>query len=134
MSQANVEVVRRLLEANNRRDWVAVFAIYAPDIEWEDTSGLWGDWGVARGHQGIRSAWRRWFESFEDVSWEFDSEPVDAGDDVVATYRVHARGRGSGAAVDQRISLVWTVRGGRIARVRSYGARAQALEAVGLRE
>ena len=65
MSQENVEVVLRLSEANARRDWDAVYATYAPDIEWEDTSGLWGDWGVARGREGLREAWRRRFEAFE---------------------------------------------------------------------
>jgi ketosteroid isomerase-like protein len=134
MSRTNVDVVLSLLQANERRDWDALFEIYAPDIEWEDTSGLWGDWGVARGHDDLRHAWRRWFESFEDVRWELDGEPLAEGDDVVTTYRVHVRGRGSGAAVDQRISLVWTVRGEKIARVRAYNTRAQALDAVGLEE
>ena len=36
MSQENVEAVLRLSEANDRRDWDAVFEAYAPDIEWED--------------------------------------------------------------------------------------------------
>jgi hypothetical protein len=45
MSEENVEAVLRLSE-NDRRDWDAVFDAYAPDIEWEDCSGLWGDWGL----------------------------------------------------------------------------------------
>ena len=137
MSQENVEVVIRLSEANQRRDWDAVFEAYAADIEWEDTSGLWGDWGrsgVARGRDGVRQAWRGWLEVLGEASWEFDEAALDAGDDVVATYRVHARGRGSGAEVDQRLTLIWTVRDGQIARVRAFRDRAEALEAVGLRE
>jgi ketosteroid isomerase-like protein len=134
MSQANLEVVFRLTEANTRRDWDAVFGAYSSDIEWEDCSGLWGDWGVARGHEGLREAWRRWFEIFGDVSWQLDGDPIDAGDDVVATYRVHGRGRGSGVEVDQRLTLVWSVRDGKIARVRAYLERNQALEAVGLQK
>jgi ketosteroid isomerase-like protein len=134
MSQANLEVVFRLTEANTRRDWDAVFGAYSSDIEWEDCSGLWGDWGVARGHEGLREAWRRWFEIFGDVSWQLDGDPIDAGDDVVATYRVHGRGRGSGVEVDQRLTLVWSVRDGKIARVRAYLERNQALEVVGLQK
>jgi ketosteroid isomerase-like protein len=134
MSEENVEAVLRLSEANNRRDWDAVFDAYAPDIEWEDCSGLWGDWGVARGHDGLRQAWRRWFEIFGDVRWDFDGEPIDAGNDVVATYRIHGRGRGSGVEVDQRLTLIWSVRDSKIARVRAYRERAEALEAAGLRE
>ena len=131
MSQANVQVVLDLSKANESRDWDALFAAYAPDIEWEDTSGLWGDWGVARGHEDLRQAWRQWLEIFGDVSWRLDADPLDADDHVVATYRVHARGRASGVEVDQRITLIWTVRDGKISRVRAYRDRSEALEAVG---
>jgi ketosteroid isomerase-like protein len=134
MSQENVEVVLRLSEANDRRDWKAIFAAYAPDIEWEDCSGLWGDWGIARGHEGLRRAWRRWFEVFGDVSWSLDGDPLDAGEEIVATYRVHGRGRGSGAEVDQRLTMIWLVREGKIARVRVYRERAEALEVAGQEE
>jgi ketosteroid isomerase-like protein len=132
MSRENVEVVLRLSEANARGDWDAVYAAYASDIEWEDTSGLWGDWGVVHGHEALREAWRRWFEVFDEVSWRLDGDPIDAGDEVIATYRVHARGRESGVAVDQRLTLVWSVRDRKIARVRAYRERSQALGAAGL--
>jgi len=134
MSQENVELVLRLSEANDRRDWDAIFEAYAAEIEWEDCSGLWGDWGVARGHEGLRQAWRRWFEIFGDAKWQLDGQPIDAGNHVVATYRVHGRGRGSGVEVAMRLTLVWSVRDGKIARVRAYNERMEALEAVGLRE
>ena len=132
MSQANVNLVLRLLEANARGDWDAIYAVYAPDIEWEDTSGLWGDWGVARGHDALREAWRRWFEVFGEVSWHLDEDLVDGGEDVVATYLVRGRGRESGASVGQRITLVSSVQGGQVVRVRAYRERAHALESVGL--
>jgi ketosteroid isomerase-like protein len=134
MSQENVEVVLQLSEANARRDWDAIYAMYAPDIEWEDSSGLWGDWGVVKGQDALRQAWGRWFEVFGDVSWDLEEAPVDAGDDVVATYHVRGRGRESGVAADQRITLVWSVHCGKIVRVRAYRERAQALEAAGLRQ
>ena len=35
MSQENVEIVRRMLAASDRRDGAAVFAGYDPEIEWE---------------------------------------------------------------------------------------------------
>jgi ketosteroid isomerase-like protein len=132
MSQENVEIVRGIWEADRRRDVAAIHAAYAPDIEWEDNSGLWGDWGVARGPDGIRQAFRRWYEAFEDVDMEF-GEVDDVGDDVVVTYPLRARGRGSGIEVNQSFTLVWTLQGGKVVRIRSYADRAQALEAVGLR-
>ncbi len=133
MSQENVEIVRGIWDADRRRDVEAVRAAYAPDVEWEDCTGLWGDWGVARGPDGIQEAWRRWYEAFEDVQMEF-GEVAEGGDNVVVTYHAHGRGRGSGAVVDQAITLIWTLRDGKVVRIRGYGDRAQALEAAGLRE
>jgi ketosteroid isomerase-like protein len=131
MSQETIDVVLGLLDANARRDWDAVFHYYSPDIEWEDTDGLWGDWGVARGHDGVRAAWQGWFETLTDVDWRLDGDLVEAGDEVVATYRVHARGRGSGAEVVQHLTLLWTIRDGKVVRVRAYRERGRAVEALG---
>ncbi|MGH2975128.1 MAG: nuclear transport factor 2 family protein [Solirubrobacterales bacterium] len=133
MSQENVEIVRGIWEADRRRDVAAVLAAYAPDVEWEDNTGLWGDWGTARGPDGIQAAWRRWHEAFEEVQFEWD-EVVDGGDDVVVTYRTHGRGRGSGVVVDQAITLLWTLRAGKVVHVRAYPDRADALEAAELRD
>jgi ketosteroid isomerase-like protein len=133
MSKENVEVVRGIWEADRRGDAAAVRAAYAMDVEWEDNTGLWGDWGVARGPDGIQAAWRRWYEAFEDVRFEWD-EVAEAGDEVVVTYRVYARGSGSGVVVDQAISLLWTVHGGKVVHIRAFADRADALEAAGLSE
>jgi ketosteroid isomerase-like protein len=133
MSQETVELVRGIWEADRRRDWDAVYAAYSLDVEWEDNAALWGDWGVARGPDGIRQAWRRWHEAFEDVQMEF-GEVAEAGDVVVVTYHLRARGRGSGVEVQRPITLVWTVAAGKAVRIRAYASRAEALEAVGLRD
>jgi len=133
VSRENVEVVRGIWEADRQRDARAVRAAYAPEVEWEDTTGLWGDWGTSRGPDGIQAAWRRWYEAFEDVRFEWD-EVTDAGDDVVVTYRARARGRGSGAVVDQAFTLIWSLRAGKVVRIRAYADRADALGAAGLRE
>jgi ketosteroid isomerase-like protein len=133
VSKENVDVVRGIWEADRRRDWEAVYAAYAADIEWEDHAGLWGDWGVARGPDGIREAWRRWHEAFEDVEIDF-GEVADAGDVVVVTYHLRGRGRVSGAEVHQTVTLVWTLAAGKVVRIRAYLSRAEALETVGMRE
>jgi ketosteroid isomerase-like protein len=132
MSQENVEIVRGIWEADRRRDWDAVYAAYAADVDWEDHAGLWGDWGTARGPDGIRQAWRRWHEAFEGVEFDF-GEVADVGDDVVVTYCIRARGRGSGAEVRQSVTLVWTLSAGKVVRVRAYLSRADALAAAGSR-
>jgi ketosteroid isomerase-like protein len=131
MSQENLDVVRRVFEAHDRRDWDAVYSLYAPGIVWEDVDGLWGDWGTARGAEGVRAAWRRWLGVLERPS--FTPEDLrDAGDEVLVRLRMSGRGRESRVHVEQVIAMVWTVRSGRVVYVRVYRDRADALEAVGL--
>jgi ketosteroid isomerase-like protein len=129
MSQENVDVVRDVFEAHHRRDWDAVYALYDPDIVWDDVDGLWGDWGTARGADGVRAAWRRWLGALERPV--FTAEDISAvGDHVLVKLRMSGRGRGSGAHVEQVITMVWTVRAGRVVYVRVYRDRADALAAV----
>jgi len=132
MSQ-NVEIVREVLEAQRRRDWQGFRNLYDPDIEWEDASGLWGDWGKRRGFEDVQDAFMTWFEAFEHASFELE-DVVDVGDDVVAFIRISGRGRESALVVDQRIPTVWTLRDRRVVRVRGYRDEAEALEAAGLSE
>jgi ketosteroid isomerase-like protein len=132
MSQDAANVVRAVVEAQRRRDWQAFRRLYAPDIQWEDVSGLWGDWGVRRGFEEVRDAWLTWFEAFEDVDFEIE-ELVGDGDSVVAFIRVRGRGRESGLVIEQRLPSVWTVRGGRVERVKGYRDEGDALRAAGLR-
>lgn len=133
MSEDNVELVRGVFEAHDRRDWDAVYSFYAPDIVWEDIDGIWGDWGTARGVDGVRAAWRRWLGVLERPTFAAE-EFRDAGDQVLVRVRMSGRGRESGVDVEQVITMLWTVRAGRIQRVRVYRNRADALEAVGLDE
>jgi ketosteroid isomerase-like protein len=131
VSEENVDVVRGIWEADRRRDWDAVYAAYDGDVVWEDHAGLWGDWGVARGPDGIREAWRRWHEAFDGVRFEW-GEVDHGGDVVVVTYEIHGRGRGSGVEVQQAVTLVWQLAGGKVVRISAYLTRAEALEAAGL--
>jgi len=69
------------------------------------------------------------FEAFEQVDFDIEIN-LEANDDVVTFIRLSGPGRESGLLVDQRISVVWTMRDGRVARVRGYRDRAEALDAV----
>jgi ketosteroid isomerase-like protein len=133
MSQENVEIVRAVFEAQRQRDWNAFRSLYDPDIEWEDASGLWGDRGTRHGFEDVRDAWITWFEAFEQVEFEIQ-DIIETGDEVVASMGISARGRASGLVVEQRISCVWTVQGGRVVPMRGYRTQAEAIEAAGLRE
>jgi ketosteroid isomerase-like protein len=100
MSEANVEIVRRVWEAWERRHTEAVFALYDPAIVWESHSdpiigGSPLD-GLYHGHEGVRQFFREWRESF-DV-WDAHAETfIDAGDNVVVGYQTSGRGKASGA-------------------------------------
>ena len=62
-------------------------------------------------------------------------ELIDAGGDtVVALERFGGRAKRSGVDTDQVIGDVFTIRDGKIVRVREYPSLEAALEAAGLRE
>ena len=141
MSQENVELVRRLLEMFAQRDHEAVFAFYDPDIEWNAEVGptLGGGAddlsGVYRGHEGVRTYWRRWLQAWKDLEFEVQ-DVVGAGDEVVALIRNQRQwGRHSGIATEMPpYGLVFTIRDGKVARWRSYPDHESALASVGLAE
>jgi ketosteroid isomerase-like protein len=70
MSEENVEIVRRGLEACNRRDLTTWLASFDPDaeVDWSRSRGPL--MGVYRGHDGIETFWDAWFSTFEQVQIE----------------------------------------------------------------
>jgi ketosteroid isomerase-like protein len=138
MSEENVELVRRVYAAHDRRDFDAVFAEYDPQVEWRidevATELSVGFDPIYRGHEGIRAFWREWFKAWEIVNFEYE-EFIDAGDRVVVVLSQRMRGRKSGLELDwNSYAQVWTISGGKVVAVRFLPTRAEALEAVGLPE
>ena len=135
MSRENVEVVRRIYEAGKRREGAAVLPLYDEQVVWEGGPGehLTGR-EVWRGHEGIREALRQWYDAWEHVEHDVE-EFIDADPHVIAVGTMRGRGRASGVEVVWNdYASTWTVRGGRVVRVAWFPSRAEALEAVGLRE
>ncbi|HXF00937.1 MAG TPA: nuclear transport factor 2 family protein [Solirubrobacterales bacterium] len=93
MSQENVDVVRRNIEAWNRRDLTAWLGSYSPDaeIDWSRSRGPHK--GVYRGHGEIEAFWDVWWSTFEDVQLETTHGFVEAGSEVVYSQTTHIRGR-----------------------------------------
>jgi hypothetical protein len=131
MSQENVEIVRGAWEAAERHDNEALFPLYDADVEIQGLHGL-GD-RVYRGLGGVREFWRDWSGSWSEFGAEVD-EWIDAGDDVIAVMHLWGHGKRSGVLVEGRQSHVWTVREGKLLRLRVYDTRDEALKAVGLAE
>jgi ketosteroid isomerase-like protein len=130
MSQENVEVVRRLYEAQGGSELDAVTeAVCDPDIEWQASEGF----GVLHGREAVLRIFEDFSEAFEE--WRVVAEElIDAGDEVVGVTHQHGSGKASGAVVDARYAIVFTVHANRIVRAREYATRTEALEAVGLAE
>jgi ketosteroid isomerase-like protein len=136
MSEANVEVVRGLLEAFQRRDHELAFDFYDPDIVWDASAVAISDLrGVYHGHEGVRTYWRKWLSAWRDLQFEIQ-DVRDAGDEVVALIcNQHQWGRHSAIKTEiPPYGIVFTIRGGKVARWRAFSDQAEALAAAGLAE
>jgi ketosteroid isomerase-like protein len=132
MSEENVEIVRRGLEAWNRRDLTTWLASFHPDaeVDWSRSRGPL--MGVYHGHAGLETFWEAWFSTFEQVQIEIQGF-TEVASEVVVANTAHVRGR-QGIEVIARSSFVFTIANGRITRMRMFQEQAEALEAVGLEE
>jgi ketosteroid isomerase-like protein len=135
MSQENVEIVRRAIEAFNERgdDYPdGLDAFYDASIEFHESPEL-PEPGIYKGSEAVAAYFIQFLDSFED--YRFDIEEIwDAGDNVLVFNRQHGRGKGSGAQVEMRNAWLFILRDRRIIQIRPYLDRAEALEAVGLSE
>ena len=131
MSQ-NVDTVRELYEAFNRRDWESAKDLLDPDVELHGTIGGLEEDLFLRGRDAIRQR----FEIEDDEVWdEHRIEPerlVDAGAQVVVIHREYQRAKASGIEIEGKSAAVLDVRNGRIIGMRPYMDPAAALDAVGL--
>jgi ketosteroid isomerase-like protein len=123
----DVDVVRRAIDAWNRRDLEAALELTHPQCESRSVQAT----ETAYGREGVAATFRDWFEAFED----FQMEPEDfivSGDRILVPMRQRARGEGSGLQIDERFYQLYTVRDGMIIRFDEYSDEEQALQAAGL--
>jgi ketosteroid isomerase-like protein len=132
MSQENVEIVRRQIEALNRGDWEASVEGVDPGIEWvvarEHPASR-----TVRGLDELREYRADWNQMLEGLTFEAE-EIVDRDDLVVAVGRIKGTGSGSGAETEVPLAFVSRFRDGLVVRVEEYLDPDAALEAAGLRE
>ena len=125
MSQENVEVVAAA--ASGRLD------SWDPDAELINFESA-PYTTPYRGHHGLRDWYRDATEDITDADITVGDHAAVAGERVVSSIRLTGRAKGSGVPVDIQFALVWTIRAGKVIRAQGYRDRAEALEAVGLRE
>jgi ketosteroid isomerase-like protein len=138
MSQENVEIVRRIFEASAQRDTPAVLALYDKEVEVDNTHGparaFLGGRSIYYGHEGLRAFFGEWYEAWKNVESNL-LELIDADEHVVSVHGYRGRGRASGVEVEwPDLGGIWTIRNGKVIRVRWFPTRAEALQASGLPE
>ena len=133
MSQENVEIVRRVLDAVLLRDMEAVLAELDLDVEMDDLDTTL-DMDHYRGHDGFLKWLSVWNESWE--SWRFeDVEILPVGEEhVIALFVMFATGKGSGVELERSDAITFKLRDGKVVGIAYYNDQQQAREAVGLRE
>jgi ketosteroid isomerase-like protein len=133
MSQENVEIVREVMGAWNRRDLERMNEICSEEMEWVPANPGALEGTVYRGRAEVLKGWETTWETWEEFQFE-ERETRDLGDSVLWLGSVRARGRASDVALDQEISNYISLRDGKIIRSMSFLSWQQGLEAAGLAE
>jgi ketosteroid isomerase-like protein len=141
MSEENVEVVRKALDAFNafsrgEMSSESYAELFDPQIEWH-----WRDERtIPDVPQHLRSAAEliASLERFRGAWIDFAVEPLEfveaPGDRVLTLIRQSGRGKGSGVSIVFHFFVVWTIRERAVRNLDLFRHRADALEAAGLRE
>jgi ketosteroid isomerase-like protein len=126
------DLVRRMLDLHNRRGEALLEAFddfFVPDVEWRPIIvGTGGSERVTyRGREGLERYYRERAEVFGGGEVHIQSLE-SLGDAVVVHARSTARGRASGASVEEDVWLVYWCRDGRLIRGEAFRSRSEALE------
>jgi hypothetical protein len=126
MSQDNVELHRRAVDAFNRRDLDDWLLLADPEVELSPLN-LELEGGSYHGHEGIRRFWGDYLRVFPDFTVEVD-EMRDLGDVTIALVRLRGHGTGSDVPVEQPIWQVARWQDRRCLWWHSFRSEADALD------
>ena len=127
----NVELVRTVYDAFNRRDWGEAFRFADPDFEFSIQRGP--NAGVHRGREEVQGMLEDQASAFD--RWEIEPEEFFERDDlVVAFVKFLLRPKDSDAEFEIRIGTLWTIRDGTVVSADGFPEREEALKAAGLAE
>lgn len=134
ISEQNVEIVTRAIDAFNRRDLVDAYdELFTPDYEWFAAVVGSVEGGSFRGREGIEAFAKTASQAWEELRL-LPAEFRDLGDRVLCIGTMEGRGRGSGVQVESPLAVVCDFRDGEISRMRAYLDHDEALRAAGLTE
>ena len=129
--EKNVEIVRRVYEAFNRRDWDAVFRDMHPGFEFTTQRGP--NAGTHRQRERAQAFVEDYVGAFDDATAE-PERFLERDDKVVAL--VTRRGKPKGGEMEMVVhnGHLWTLREGRIVSMESFPDPDAAIRAAGLSE
>jgi ketosteroid isomerase-like protein len=134
MTQENVEIVRGAFLAFADRGFDGLAEFLHPEINWRAMEGAPDDVGEMHGTEAARRYLEDWFETFDDFT-TVPEELLDAGEGrVIGVLHISGRAKLSGIPTELRYAALYTLRGGKIVRIREYADRKEALDAIGLAE
>lgn len=128
-------VWRRVLEAGNRGDYEAAFAVLPPDYETHpppELVGL-GFEPLYRGRDERLRLQLRWMDQLGEFQQEA-KEVIDLGDRILLLGWMRGTGLGSGAEFESEVAYAVEFAGGRLSQEHFFRSHAEALEAAGLRD
>jgi ketosteroid isomerase-like protein len=136
MSKENVEFVRQVFDAWNRRDEEKLLTLTDPEVEFVNSPTA-VEPGTRRGSDEITAVWRMQWEILLDGRFEID-RTYDRGEEIFVLGRVSRRMPQGEARIEDRSLSSWKIRDGKVVRSEMLGfGRAEveaALEAAGLSE
>lgn len=133
MPDENVELMRRIASAANKKDPSALQELLAPGVLWKVKATAVDLVGVYHGIDEVEGFFARWVQAWEEWDWQYP-EVRAVGDTVLARMRLWGRGRSSRIESENDIWQLWTFRGGKVIYYEDFSTKQEALEAVGLSE
>ena len=131
MPEENIELMRRISEAANKKDPSALQELLAPGVFWKAKQTAVDLNADYHGIEEVEGFFARWVQPWEEWDWHYP-EMEAFGDTVLARMHLWGRGRTSGIESENDVWQLWTFRGGKVIYYEDFATKEEALAALGL--
>jgi len=129
--RTNMDVVQQTYAAFGRGDIPALLSLLCDDVQWSSPGSSVIPWaGTRHGHEGVLEFFSLIGETLEIVQFE-PREFVSQGDTIVVLGYERSLVKPTGRTFEQEWAHVYTLRNGKIARVRLFEDTAAQVAAFG---